>query len=123
MKIYKIDSSQLIKIGEEGYQKGQEQAKTYFDSIPENENFEISIINKKIKIWLAEKLNLSVDVDKNILLSVDNTDSQHIAITVYYISSKSRICQHYTVSYKNTDKNSYYETANEIIEFLKNNIK
>ena len=121
MKIYKIDSSRLIKIREEGYQKGQEQAKIFFDDIPENESFSVEVVNKNIKKWLIEKLNINADVDNDILLSIDNTDSQHIAITVYYISSKSRICQHYTVSYKNTDKNSCYETANEIIEFLKNN--
>lgn len=118
ISIYKIDSSKLIKIGEEGYQSGQEQAKIYFDTIPQTEEFTIEIFNEKMQREIAEMMSVDVNIHRGILLSVDNRDIEHVGMTAFYISSKSDSVQHFVVSYANTDKESYYDLANKILNYI-----
>lgn len=122
MLIYKVDSSKLVKIGEEGYLPGQEQAKTYFDHVPQNEEFKVETLSENITEKIAEMLGLNVDVKKGILLSVDNKDSDRVAMTAYYISAQCHTCRPFTVSYAHCPAESNYPLADAILGYIEETI-
>lgn len=118
MKFYKTDYSKFIKIGEKGYTKGQEQAKIYLDAIPENDCFTIRIEEREVIEKIFQMANIKGNVNKAILLDVDNTESEKIALTIYYMLDDIS-AKHRTVSYKNCSAESIYELATDILSFIK----
>lgn len=118
MKFYKTDYSKLVKVGEKGYTKGQEQANMYFDKMPESDCFTIRIEESKVVEKIFQMAGISGNNKEGILLGVDNTEAERIALTIYYMVNDT-VASHSTVSYKYCSAESTYELATEILNYIK----
>lgn len=124
MKIYKIDNSKLIPVGEAGYVKEQEQAKTYYHSIPDGVFVvEVSTPSHIMNIVELTNKTLDVNVNKPITIAVDRDYEKRLAMTIYYIVEGCDFASHYTVSYGNCPEESDYELAEKILNYVRNNIQ
>lgn len=115
--IYQIDSSKLVPIGEEGYQKGQEQAKIYFDEMPKGD-FTVAITGEETINKLGVMADLDLRGNNRILVSVDNEDAQRIGMTIYYYDRQAEAAKHSTVSHVNCKEESDYELAKQMMGFI-----
>ena len=117
ISIYKIDSSKLVKIGEDGYLPGQEQAKIYFDEIPNGE-FVAEITDEEQIKEIAAMADVDFRGTNRLLISINNEDKQHIGMTIYYNDNEHNIAHYRLVSYENCNKESNYEVANKILKYI-----
>ena len=117
ISIYKIDSSKLIPIGKDGHQKGQEQAKTYFDEVPKGD-FTVAITGEELINKLGSMADLDLRGNNRILVSVDNEDVQRVGMTIYYYDRQSETAKHFTVSHVNCKEESDYDLANRLMESI-----
>ena len=122
ISIYKIDSSKLIKIGEEGYQPGQEQAKVYFDTIP-NGQFIVEITGEEPIREIASMVCCDFGTNNPISLSIDNEDAQHIGMTIYYCDIENKAPRHSIISYANCTTESNYDLANKILKYIEDSLQ
>lgn len=120
MTIYKEDASKFIEIGEPGYTKEQEQAKTYFDVMPENDCFLIEVYEENLieKISQMTDINIYKDAKEPILIRVDNRDEKHIGMIIFYMRAESE-ATHKIVSYGNRSAESVCDLANDILNLIK----
>ena len=108
--IYKIDSSKLVPIGQPGYQKGQEQARIYFDEVPKGD-FTVAISDENLIAKIASGIGFDLRENHRILVQVDNQDAAHVGLTVYYYEVGRGTAQHCTVSYANCEVESSWRIS------------
>lgn len=124
MKIYKIDNSKLIPVGKPGYKRSQEQAKTYYHSIPDGVFLvEVSTPSHIMNIVKLTNETLNVNGGKPITIAIDRDCGERLAVTIYYIAEGCDFASHYTVSYGNYPAESDYEIAGEILNYVRDNIQ
>lgn len=112
--IYKIDSSKLVKIGEPGYQEGQEQAKVYFNEVPQDE-FTVAITDVSLTQKIGSLANVDLGGNYRILIGVDIGEPERIGLDIVYIDRHSGTAKTCVISYANCPQESDYGLANKLL--------
>jgi len=123
IKIYTIDSKKMIKNGLPGWNKDQEQAKTYHSSIEKDDKkYKVKIIDKKLIEEVFSFTSISkekriLDVnDFGILISIRYIDDDNYGMTIYYHPQEANV-EHYNIS-NYAKYESDYALADEIVKWI-----
>ena len=115
--IYKIDSSKLVKIGEPGYQKGQEQAKIYFDEVPKDE-FTVAITGKELVERFGARANVDLSGNNRILVGVNNKDPLRIGMDIVYFDAQRGAASSHLIAHANVTQDSDFILAARLLGFI-----